>query len=132
MLTYKCAWYGSELVVAGRWFASSKTCSRCGEARNDLQLGDRLFTCPGCGLALDRDLNAAINLAGWVHPDVSSHVGSPTMVAVSAPEPENACPRGAQTAHSAARLDDAGTAIAPEPAGLTGGRQKRDVPNVPS
>ena len=55
-----------------------------------------------------------------------------TMVAVSAPETENACPRGDQTAHRAARPDDAGTGIVPEPAGVTGGRRKLDVPHVRS
>jgi putative transposase len=112
MLTYKCRWYGSELVVTDRFFPSSKTCSSCGEVREDLRLDDRVFHCPTCGLCIDRDLNAAINLAGWAHP----------AVAPSAGETQNACPRGGQTAPCAARPVDAGTGIAPEPAGMTDGR----------
>jgi putative transposase len=48
-VAYKCAWGGGELVVADRWFASSKTHHGCGGYRADLQLGDRMWLCPGCG-----------------------------------------------------------------------------------
>jgi putative transposase len=61
-LTYKAAWYGCRMVVADRWFASSKTCSRCGWVDETLTLADRTFHCPSCGLVMDRDLNAAKNL----------------------------------------------------------------------
>ena len=60
-LTYKTAWYGSQVVVASRWEPSSKTCSGCGWVDADLTLADRTFHCQVCGLVLDRDLNAAIN-----------------------------------------------------------------------
>lgn len=60
-LEYKTAWYGTELVVADRWFPSSKTCSGCGSIDPDLALSDRTCACTGCGLVIDRDLNAAIN-----------------------------------------------------------------------
>ena len=64
-LLYKASWYGSRVILASRWEPSSKTCSRCGWVDDDLTLGDRIFRCehPGCGQVLDRDLNAAINLA---------------------------------------------------------------------
>ncbi|MFE1383464.1 RNA-guided endonuclease InsQ/TnpB family protein [Streptomyces sp. NPDC058740] len=62
-LTYKTAWYGSKLAVLDRWFASSKTCSACGWQNPRLTLADRTFNCPGCGLTIDRDLNAARNIA---------------------------------------------------------------------
>jgi len=62
MLEYKGAWYGAKIVVADRWFPSSKTCSECGVVKAKLPLSERLFLCD-CGAALDRDLNAAINLA---------------------------------------------------------------------
>lgn len=61
-LSYKCDWYGSKLVVAGRFFPSTKTCSACGEVAADVPLSERSFVCEGCDLAIDRDLNAAINL----------------------------------------------------------------------
>jgi putative transposase len=62
-LTYKAAWYGCQVLVASRWEPSSKTCSGCGWVDEDLTLADRAFRCEQCGLVLDRDLNAAINLA---------------------------------------------------------------------
>lgn len=61
-LEYKCERAGVELVVADRFFASSKTCSGCSHKVDSLILKQRTFHCPACGLSLDRDLNAAINL----------------------------------------------------------------------
>lgn len=55
-------WYGKELVVIDRFFPSSKTCSKCGWKNKDLKLSDRTFICKNCGLEIDRDLNAAINI----------------------------------------------------------------------
>jgi putative transposase len=62
---YKAAWYGSRVMLASRWEPSSKTCSTpgCGWVDEDLTLADRVFRCERCGLVIDRDLNAAINLA---------------------------------------------------------------------
>jgi putative transposase len=62
-LGYKTAWYGSQLVVADPWYPSSKTCSACGTVKAKLALADRSYQCDHCGAVLDRDLNAAINLA---------------------------------------------------------------------
>jgi len=62
-LTYKAAWYGCRVMLASRWEPSSKTCSGCGWVDEDLTLADRMFCCEQCGLVVDRDLNAAINLA---------------------------------------------------------------------
>ena len=62
-LLYKAGWYGSRVILADRWEPSSKTCSRCGWQDEDLSLADRVYHCQQCGLVLDRDLNAAINLA---------------------------------------------------------------------
>lgn len=61
-LEYKCQWYGKELVVISRFYPSSKTCSRCGWKNKDLKLLDRTFICKDCGVEIDRDLNAAINI----------------------------------------------------------------------
>jgi putative transposase len=65
-LDYKARWSGSRLVVADRWFPSSKTCSGCQTAKPKLSLSVRTFTCELCGLAIDRDLNAARNLEQYV------------------------------------------------------------------
>jgi putative transposase len=63
MLAYKTTWYGSRLVVADRFDPSSKTCSACGWVKAKLTLAERTFTCEVCGMRIDRDLNAARNLA---------------------------------------------------------------------
>jgi putative transposase len=60
---YKAAWRGGRVVIADRWFASSKTCSGCGTAKAKLALSERTYRCTACGLVMDRDLNAAVNLA---------------------------------------------------------------------
>jgi putative transposase len=64
-LEYKTEWYGSQLVVAPRFFPSSKRCSRCGYIKPSLSLRERVFHCGNCGLVIDRDLNASYNLE-WV------------------------------------------------------------------
>ncbi len=61
-LTYKAAWRGGQVVVANRWYPSSKTCSCCGFKLDTLGLGQRQWTCTACGVTHDRDINAAINL----------------------------------------------------------------------
>jgi putative transposase len=68
-LTYKAERAGVRLIVADRWFASSKTCSGCGAAKAKLALSERTFTCGACGLVLDRDVNAARNLAALAAAD---------------------------------------------------------------
>ncbi|MFG2040094.1 IS607 family element RNA-guided endonuclease TnpB [Dactylosporangium sp. NPDC048998] len=62
-LAYKSAWRGGRLVTADRWYPSSKTCSGCGAVKAKLALAERIYTCTTCGLVLDRDVNAARNLA---------------------------------------------------------------------
>lgn len=62
-LIYKARWYGSELVTADRWYASSKTCSACGAVKKELKLSARVYCCNMCGHTCDRDENAARNLA---------------------------------------------------------------------
>jgi putative transposase len=63
-LRYEQAWRGGTLMVADRWYPSSKLCAACGAIRGDLTLADRVFSC-GCGHLVDRDWNAAVNLARW-------------------------------------------------------------------
>ena len=63
-MEYKCKFNGIEFIVADRWFPSSKTCSCCGSIKKDLKLKDRVYKC-NCGLSIDRDLNASINLSNY-------------------------------------------------------------------
>lgn len=74
-LEYKTARTGAVLRVVDRWYPSSKTCSNCGTVKAKLSLSERVYCCDVCGLSIDRDLNAAINIK----------------VAGSAPETLNAC-----------------------------------------
>lgn len=62
-LMYKCENNNIKLIVADRFYPSSKTCSSCGNIKDDLKLKDRVYRCPQCGAVIDRDLNAAINLS---------------------------------------------------------------------
>ena len=73
-LEYKTARTGARLHVIDRWYPSSKTCSACGAVKAKLSLSERVYKCDGCGLSIDRDLNAAVNI----------------LVAGSAPETQNA------------------------------------------
>lgn len=63
ILVYKAQWAAKEVIIASRWFASSKTCSCCGYKKEHLKLSERIFQCEKCGIHIDRDLNAAKNLA---------------------------------------------------------------------
>ncbi|WP_240797444.1 transposase [Streptomyces sp. F001] len=67
-LTYKTRWYGSSLAVLDRWWPSSKTRSACGWQNPRLRLADRTFHCTNCALRIDRDLNAARNIARHAVP----------------------------------------------------------------
>ncbi|KXH81672.1 hypothetical protein AU377_05215 [Sporosarcina sp. HYO08] len=58
----KCLEIGIEIRLVNRWFPSTKRCSACGEKNHDISLADRMFTCAVCGLEMDRDFNASLNL----------------------------------------------------------------------
>ncbi|MEW2329852.1 RNA-guided endonuclease TnpB family protein [Micromonospora chersina] len=62
MLEYKAQWYGRQVIPTDRWYPSSKTCSTCGQVNTTLALNTRSWTCPGCGVEHDRDINAARNI----------------------------------------------------------------------
>jgi len=64
-MTYKCAWRAIQLIVADRFYPSSKRCSRCGHVKDHLSLSERTYRCEACGLEMDRDLNASINLKNY-------------------------------------------------------------------
>jgi putative transposase len=101
-LTYKTSWYGSRLVAADRFYPSSKTCSTCGWVKAKLTLAERTFRCEGCGLCIDRDLNAARNLAtlaehvaqsGWETQNVRGADRKPQPVGQVAMKREASGPR---------------------------------------
>ena len=60
--TYKSGWYSSKVVLVDRFYPSSKTCSDCGAVKTKLSLSERSYDCSDCGLIIDRDLNAALNI----------------------------------------------------------------------
>lgn len=99
MLEYKCCAKGDTLVIADRWFPSSKTCSACGHVKDDLTLADRTYVCPECGLRIDRDLNAVVNLDCYGLSIVDSR----------AEDTLNACGEGISRNVSCADLDEACT-----------------------
>ena len=77
-LEYKTARSGAALHVIDRWYPSSKTCSKCGRVKAKLPLAERVYKCDGCGLAMDRDLNAAVNIlvAGSAPETLNAHRGT--------------------------------------------------------
>ena len=61
-IEYKAAWKGLRVVIADRFYPSSKTCIACGHVKKNLRLSERIYHCENCGNVIDRDLQAAINL----------------------------------------------------------------------
>jgi putative transposase len=116
MLAYKAEWYGAELIVADRFYPSTRRCSRCGDIGDKLELGERTFHCGGCGHEANRDENAAANLAHY--PSVVQSGQWPRVAAKHA-ETGNACgERSAGARLPAVRetpLDEAGRASARRP-----------------
>jgi putative transposase len=70
-LEYKTRWRGGRVIIADRWFASSKTCSGCGAVKAKLALSERTYSCTACGTVLDRDVNAARNLAEYGNQQIA-------------------------------------------------------------
>jgi len=66
-LQYKGIWYGCEVRMADQFYPSTKRCSRCGQVKSVIGLDEREYQCEACGLVIDRDLNAAINLEQLVY-----------------------------------------------------------------
>ena len=64
-IQYKSEWNNIKFIEINRWYPSSKTCSECGCVKSDLKLSDREFVCPSCGIVLDRDYNASINIKNY-------------------------------------------------------------------
>ena len=61
-LEYKCKWNNINLIIADRWYPSSKLCSSCGNRKKKLSLSERIYVCEECGCVIDRDYNASLNL----------------------------------------------------------------------
>jgi len=118
-ITYKTGWAGSTVHLADRWYPSSKTCSGCGVVKAKLRLSERAFRCDQCGLVLDRDLNAARNLAALA-AEVTGGTSSPSCGATRN-EPDGN-PRQTRTSRAA------GTATGrPTPTGA-GQRRRGNAP----
>lgn len=64
-IEYKSEWKNIKVVLADRFYPSSKTCSNCGCVKSDLKLKDRIYKCEHCGFEIDRDINASINLMNY-------------------------------------------------------------------
>jgi putative transposase len=75
-LEYKASWYGAKVTLANRFYPSSKMCSSCGNIKEKLSLAERIYKCEVCGLELNRDLNAAINLENYEINSPVSYTGS--------------------------------------------------------
>ena len=65
-MEYKCRWHHIEFVTADRYYPSSKKCSCCGNIKKDLKLSDRIYHCSKCGLTIDRDFQASVNLMNYI------------------------------------------------------------------
>jgi putative transposase len=101
MLEYKCAWYGAKLILVPQDFPSTKTCSHCGEVGPPLPLSQRVFRCEACGLEIDRDWNAALNL--WQYG--LAHLTGPTGSSLGS----NACGEGRLQGNCPVPLVEAGS-----------------------
>jgi putative transposase len=104
MVEYKCKRYGRHVVVIGRWYPSSKTCSACGHLLAELSLSTRTWPCPSCGTRHDRDVNAAQNILA-------------AGLAVARGNPGDAC--GADVSHSGTTR--VRSAVKQEPPGVSPG-----------
>jgi putative transposase len=76
MLEYKAKWHGATLIVAPKSFPSTRLCSRCGHLHGKIPLSQRVFRCENCGLHVDRDLNAALNLKKYGLAHLKGSTGS--------------------------------------------------------
>jgi len=102
MLEYKSQWYGSKVVLAPRFLASSKTCSDCGHVLDSMTLSLRKWLCPACGVEHDRDGNAARNLVFWYRRATGSSPGSD-----ACGEPSGGAEAQASASHGSAKQESA-------------------------
>jgi putative transposase len=102
MLEYKSRWYGSRVVAAPRFLASSKTCSEGGRVLESLELSVRKWVCPACRVEHDRDGNAARNLVAWYRLSTGSSPGSD-----ACGEPSGGAEAQASASHGSAKQESA-------------------------
>ncbi|HEY5563285.1 MAG TPA: transposase, partial [Clostridiaceae bacterium] len=62
LLKYKLEDRGKQFIKIDKWYASSKICSNCKNKKDTLKLSDRVYKCDYCGLSIDRDYNASLNI----------------------------------------------------------------------
>ncbi|MBN9160100.1 MAG: transposase [Myxococcales bacterium] len=94
VLAYKMKWRGAELMVADRFFPSTRRCNTCGHVGEKLALSERTFRCGRCGHEADRDTNAAANLASYGATASVAAPGCRSHVAAKHAETRNACGEG--------------------------------------
>ena len=75
-IEYKAKWYGSKVIVANRFYPSSKKCSVCGSIKSSLLLSERVFKCGECGESIPRDYNASVNLRMYGEDQIKSTLSS--------------------------------------------------------
>jgi IS605 OrfB family transposase len=111
LLEQKVTKRGGSVQKVGRFYPSSKTCSGCGVVRETLLLGERTFVCPVCGMELDRDYNAAVNILSEGQRLRAGNRKTQPHRPVVATTDVNACGQTVRPSAygQAARLDEAGT-----------------------
>ncbi|WP_053827896.1 RNA-guided endonuclease InsQ/TnpB family protein [Helicobacter heilmannii] len=82
LLEYKAKYYGREILRADAFYPSSKTCSSCGNKKADLTLNDRVYKCGVCGVVVDRDFNASVNLVRHLVSGVPTELTPADMTAM--------------------------------------------------
>jgi putative transposase len=85
-LEYKARWYNREVILAPTFFPSSKKCSQCGEVKAKLSLSERTYNCEACGLVIDRDYNAALNLVALSYRETLNGRGGDSSGQVATPD----------------------------------------------
>jgi Putative transposase DNA-binding domain len=108
-LADKIGWHGGTLIVADRWFPSSRTCSGCGGVRAKLTLSERTYVCDVCAMVTGRDVNAALNLAQYGRNELRiAGSGAEIENGHGADRKDRACPAGgceASTRHRVSGSD---------------------------
>ncbi|MHA2202340.1 MAG: zinc ribbon domain-containing protein [Candidatus Hodarchaeales archaeon] len=109
-LTNKAPLYGSTVIEIDRWSPSSRLCSNCFYYHRDLKLADRIFPCPLCGLVLDRDQNATLNVTNYYYI-YHSRIDPVTESSV---ETLNACEEVVKPVFQQARVIESGSQALPK------------------